>query len=232
MVSNLPFVCSVLVSLSIGGFSSGWKCDGSNEVTRLSPPVHGSMALLAVRDSVAVFSVSSYTHTPSLCVAKLDVNKLYDVNYVPLSLVPVIEEHAVRNVDSDAAYPRSNELDWRVHRFDSGNEIIYIRPVVERDDQKLPLVCFPHGGPHSATTVGFSVVAELLARYGIATVMVNYRGSTGMGQDLLEALPGKCGTVDVHDCIEAVEWAIEHGSVRKERQNVSSGGKTPPSRVL
>lgn len=37
---------------------------------------------------------------------------------------------------------------------------------------------------------------------------MNYRGSTGYGHDFVSALPGKCGTMDVNDCHNAIEYVL------------------------
>lgn len=71
-----------------------------------------------------------------------------------------------------------------------------------------PLVLFPHGGPHSYFPAAFSLQCSLLAMQGVATLAVNYRGSTGFGEDYLQALPGKVGTVDVQDCEDALAAAL------------------------
>ncbi len=38
--------------------------------------------------------------------------------------------------------------------------------------------------------------------------MINYRGSLGSGEDFVQALPGKIGSLDVTDCHAAVNAAL------------------------
>jgi dipeptidyl aminopeptidase/acylaminoacyl peptidase len=45
--------------------------------------------------------------------------------------------------------------------------------------------------------------------------MVNYRGSLGYGQDLVEVLRGKMATIEIDDVIEAIEKAGEFVSVKE-----------------
>ena len=66
----------------------------------------------------------------------------------------------------------------------------------------------PHGGPHSACHVGWSQTNAFLAANGFATLMVNYRGSTGFGDSALLSLLGKCGRQDVDDCVAALVAAL------------------------
>jgi dipeptidyl aminopeptidase/acylaminoacyl peptidase len=58
-------------------------------------------------------------------------------------------------------------------------------------DRKCPLIVVPHGGPHSCMTTSYVASYAFLAlRLGAAVLHVNYRGSTGFGQDSIDALPG------------------------------------------
>jgi len=44
---------------------------------------------------------------------------------------------------------------------------------------------------------------------GYSVLLVNYRGSTGNGQDTIDSLPGKIGQNDVNDCQQAAEYCKE-----------------------
>lgn len=46
---------------------------------------------------------------------------------------------------------------------------------------------------------------------GYAVIAVNYRGSTGFGEDALQSLPGHIGTNDVEDCVAALDAAVAEG---------------------
>ena len=57
--------------------------------------------------------------------------------------------------------------------------------------RKCPLIVVPHGGPHSCMTTSYVASYAFLAlRLGAAVLHVNYRGSTGFGQDSIDALLG------------------------------------------
>lgn len=49
----------------------------------------------------------------------------------------------------------------------------------------------------------------MLATLGFNLLVVNYRGSTGLGQDTLEAVVGNIGRMDIEDVIEAINTAQE-----------------------
>src|SRR5262249_39982411 len=53
---------------------------------------------------------------------------------------------------------------------------------------KHPLIVMIHGGPHGAQGPAFNSKAQVYAGIGWATLMVNYRGSTGYGQKLADAI--------------------------------------------
>ena len=57
---------------------------------------------------------------------------------------------------------------------------------------KCPLIVVPHGGPHSCMTTSYVASYTFLCLHlGAAVLHVNYRGSTGFGQDSIDSLLGK-----------------------------------------
>ncbi|KAH0948413.1 hypothetical protein HN011_002804 [Eciton burchellii] len=84
---------------------------------------------------------------------------------------------------------------------------IYLGPKNGKD-KSVGLLIIPHGGPHSNFANTFSLDYIFFALAGFAIVLVNYRGSTGMGSATVEYLQGKVGDVDVKDCITAMQEAI------------------------
>ncbi len=72
----------------------------------------------------------------------------------------------------------------------------------------LPLLLVPHGGPHAAFTTGWSPHHAFLAAQGVAVLAVNFRGSTGYGEEALASLPGRVGAADVADCMAALGAAL------------------------
>eukprot|EP00563_Minutocellus_polymorphus_P011720 CAMPEP_0181066770 /NCGR_PEP_ID=MMETSP1070-20121207/25516_1 /TAXON_ID=265543 /ORGANISM="Minutocellus polymorphus, Strain NH13" /LENGTH=807 /DNA_ID=CAMNT_0023147383 /DNA_START=47 /DNA_END=2470 /DNA_ORIENTATION=- len=87
---------------------------------------------------------------------------------------------------------------------------ILLIPDNSSPDQKLPLIVVPHGGPHSCTSTGYVPSYAYLCSHGkYAILHVNYRGSSGFGQDALESLAGTAGDLDVKDCVHATEHALD-----------------------
>lgn len=71
---------------------------------------------------------------------------------------------------------------------------------VQATEKNNVLVVFPHGGPHSAFGCEYSPHIAILFSLGYSVLLINYRGSTGFGQNSVDSLPGKIGTNDVNDC--------------------------------
>jgi dipeptidyl aminopeptidase/acylaminoacyl peptidase len=86
-----------------------------------------------------------------------------------------------------------------------------------RKDEKVPLVVYPHGGPHARDDWGFDPVVQLMASRGYAVLQVNFRGSVGYGRAWYEAGLRKWGSVMVDDIIQSTRWAVAEGFADPER---------------
>ncbi|XP_064099763.1 acylamino-acid-releasing enzyme-like isoform X2 [Macrobrachium nipponense] len=88
--------------------------------------------------------------------------------------------------------------------------VIYYGPVsLQEGKPKRPLICWPHGGPHSTATNVYNALPAFFVKLGYSIVFPNYRGSLGFGEDGVNALPGYCGTVDVSDVHKATLLCLE-----------------------
>ena len=63
-----------------------------------------------------------------------------------------------------------------------------------------------------------------LACVGFAVLHINFRGSTGYGEDSLRSLPGKCGKQDVYDCILSMETILNSTPAKVDNNRVSVNG--------
>ncbi|XP_031421886.1 S9 family peptidase [Clupea harengus] len=89
---------------------------------------------------------------------------------------------------------------------------------------RQPLVVFIHGGPHSHFCAEWIPSVAALARLGYAVLMVNYRGSTGFGQDGILSLIGNIGSQDVKDVQRAVLHALQDDITLDPQRVMVMGG--------
>jgi dipeptidyl aminopeptidase/acylaminoacyl peptidase len=77
----------------------------------------------------------------------------------------------------------------------------------KRGGRRVPTIVYPHGGPTWQALRSFQPFKLLLANEGYAFLDVDFRGSTGYGRAFRHANHGEWGHADVHDLIDAAEWA-------------------------
>jgi dipeptidyl aminopeptidase/acylaminoacyl peptidase len=77
--------------------------------------------------------------------------------------------------------------------------------------KKVPMIVYPHGGPHARDSWGYDFMVQFMASRGFAVLQVNFRGSTGYGWEWYEAGLRNWGTVMVDDITAATKWAISEG---------------------
>jgi dipeptidyl aminopeptidase/acylaminoacyl peptidase len=71
-----------------------------------------------------------------------------------------------------------------------------------------PLVVAIHGGPHAQQGPAFNAKAQVYAAAGFATLMVNYRGSTGYGQKWADAIFGDQDGAEARDVLAGLDAAL------------------------
>jgi len=150
----------------------------------------GQWKLLCVKDQVLFVVHSQPNLTPTLMIGK--------INHSSYKIKWNIAEQS--NIDL-------KDIKWSIltHKptLISKNfpnvtfESVLITP---KDTTKLSgLIVNPHGGPHGCYPAAFSLDTAYFVRQNFAVLRVNYRGSTGFGQDGIESLLGEIGRIDVSD---------------------------------
>jgi len=71
-----------------------------------------------------------------------------------------------------------------------------------------PLIVAIHGGPHGQQGPAFNLKAQVYASKGWATLMVNYRGSTGYGQKFADAIAKDQNGQEARDVLAGVDAAL------------------------
>jgi dipeptidyl aminopeptidase/acylaminoacyl peptidase len=85
------------------------------------------------------------------------------------------------------------------------------------DPRGLPLVVLVHGGPASRDVLGFDWWAQAIASRGYAVLQPNFRGSTGYGDEFLEAGYGEWGRKMQTDLSDGVRWLATEGVIDPAR---------------
>uniref|UniRef100_A0AAR2JHA0 acylaminoacyl-peptidase n=1 Tax=Pygocentrus nattereri TaxID=42514 RepID=A0AAR2JHA0_PYGNA len=101
---------------------------------------------------------------------------------------------------------------------------VLLKPESTSKRVKFPLVVFIHGGPHSHFAAEWNVNAAALTKLGFAVLMVNYRGSTGFGQDSIDSLLGNIGSQDVRDVQRAVLHVLQSNAILDADRVAVMGG--------
>ena len=88
-------------------------------------------------------------------------------------------------------------------------EAFLTKPVKLNQAARHPLVVSIHGGPHGQQGAVFNASAQIYAGRGWATLMVNYRGSTGYGQELADAIFKDQNGGEAKDVLAGVDAALD-----------------------
>jgi dipeptidyl aminopeptidase/acylaminoacyl peptidase len=119
--------------------------------------------------------------------------KVTDLNASVLKGIPIAEVEAFTFVSSD-------------NKFDV--EAFLTKPVNLDPSKKYPLIVNIHGGPHGQQGPAFNFRNQVYAARGWATLMVNYRGSTGYGQTFADAVFGDQNGNEGQDVLFGVSAAL------------------------
>jgi len=99
----------------------------------------------------------------------------------------------------------------------------YLTVPAGHQPKDLPLVVLVHGGPWVRDTWGFDPLVQLLANRGYAVLQMNYRGSTGYGEELYRKARRQIGREIQDDVEDATRWAIAAGVADPKRIAIMGG---------
>ncbi|XP_065178364.1 acylamino-acid-releasing enzyme-like [Sycon ciliatum] len=215
-------------------FDTQWKSQqaivcvnvATGELARLSPESEiGCWSVLDIVDNLVLATYSNPSTTPGLKILSVDCSSMESVRMsrkwlaittprqlaVDFRIVDLLPE------DSHQAESEASQIPFQA---------IFICPQHTDEEAKRkahPLVVFPHGGPHSAFVCSYSAMLAACAALGFYTVAVNYRGSSGFGQDNILSLLGKIGTNDVKDVQVAAQRAVDELPIDMSKIYVHGG---------
>lgn len=88
----------------------------------------------------------------------------------------------------------------------------------------VPLIVFPHGGPFQVRdSLTYNPYVQWLASRGYAVLNVNFRLSSGLGKNLVNAGNGEWGQKALFDLIDGVKWCINKGITTKPQVGIMGG---------
>lgn len=90
-------------------------------------------------------------------------------------------------------------------------------------DHAAPMVLLVHGGPWARDNYGFNRAHQWLANRGYAVLSVNFRGSTGLGKNFINAGNLEWAGKMHDDLIDAVNWAVERGVAQQDKVAIMGG---------
>ena len=87
----------------------------------------------------------------------------------------------------------------------------------------VPMVLLVHGGPWGRDSYGYSGQHQWLANRGYAVLSTNFRASTGLGKDFVEAGNLQWGRKMHDDLLDAVDWAVAQGVTSRDKVAIMGG---------
>nr|WP_269815615.1 prolyl oligopeptidase family serine peptidase [Parvularcula mediterranea] len=77
--------------------------------------------------------------------------------------------------------------------------------------KNLPFALLPHGGPTARDFYGFDWLAQFLAHQGFGVMQMNFRGSSGYGEEFKSAGDRQWGQAMQDDITDGAKWLIGEG---------------------
>ena len=103
-------------------------------------------------------------------------------------------------------------------------ESFITKPIGATSGSKYPMVVMIHGGPHGQQGPAFNSKAQVYAARGFASLMVNYRGSTGYGQKFADAIFKDQNGGEAKDVMAGVDAAVsKYPWIDRDRLGIEGG---------
>ncbi|MEX2963776.1 alpha/beta hydrolase family protein [Microbulbifer sp. TYP-18] len=91
------------------------------------------------------------------------------------------------------------------------------------EQEQLPTILFPHGGPIAADTDTFDYWTQFFVSRGYAVLQMNFRGSAGYGYDFMAAGFKSWGLQMQDDISDGLQWLVEQGIADPNRVCIVGG---------
>ncbi|CAB3253916.1 unnamed protein product [Arctia plantaginis] len=185
------------------------------DISNKSAP--GSTSILDVKSDVILAACSNLTTPGQIYIAKLPAaNSEANIKWVRVSNPSEVPASVVGSTVEYLDLEHSDSKDT-IKSFNA----IYFAPKAE--GKKLPLIVWPHGGPHTNFVNAFMLEPALFNMLGFAIVLINYRGSTGAGDASLKCLLKTIGDYDVKDCKLATDEVVRSRPIDSKKVALTGG---------
>jgi dipeptidyl aminopeptidase/acylaminoacyl peptidase len=107
-------------------------------------------------------------------------------------------------------------------RAKDGNEVhgLLIKPPDFQEGHRYPTLLRIHGGPNGQDAHSFAFERQIFAANGYVVVVVNYRGSSGRGENYQIAISADWGNKEVLDLQAAMDYVVAAGVADPNRLGV------------
>ncbi len=199
---------------------------GNVNLYRQSMDGGAAVMVVGARGAVQAFSVGKGAVVAYAMATAGDAAQLYVRNgSEPAQRLTDLNAELLRGVEVapvEAFTFVSNDNKWEVEAF-------LTRPLGMTAGSKHPLIVVIHGGPHGQQGPAFNFKNQVYAAKGWATLMVNYRGSTGYGQAFADGVFGDQNGNEGQDVLYGLSAAMRRNLwIDRERlgvEGVSYGGQ-------
>lgn len=108
------------------------------------------------------------------------------------------------------------------YKTKDGNEAhgLLVKPVGYEAGKKYPMLLRIHGGPNAQDQHSFAYERQLFAAHGYAVLAINYRGSSGRGQQYTVSIAKDWSNKEVIDLLAGVDHVIAMGVADPDRLGV------------
>lgn len=180
--------CSVLWMLNVK----------TKSLTKIATPLPSS-SILSYKDGLALVLNCSVNQVPQLFATEISEPSSFGKTWVSVT-----------------GEFKSNQVAYSIDEVGKDVQTFLISPV-HLVDKPGACIVSPHGGPHFSDTDIFTADLDRFTKLGFKVMFINYSGSSGVDEDFLNSLPGNVGSLDVDDCISAIDHYVEKGLVDEEK---------------
>jgi len=177
---------------------------GGDGAHRLLAEPGTSSVLTCVGERVAVVHQDD-THLAEIYALEgTALRKLTGVNDALLAELNLVPTEDFTSISSDGTEVRG----------------LLTKPAGYKAGDKVPAILFIHGGPNAQDGHNFAFERQWFAAHGYAEINVNYRGSSGRGQDYAKAIFADWGHLEVVDLLGAVDEVVKMGVADPDRLGI------------